>query len=96
MSELYFYSPFQIKNQMKPFVANIATYIIDNELSFEDLTIVLPSQRMTSYMQRALFEAVGKPILLLLIYPMNVFGKKYSKRFKMVMPLSMHLILNTL
>ena len=49
---------------MKSFVANIATYIIDNELSFEDLTIVLPSQRMTSYMQRALFEAVGKPILL--------------------------------
>lgn len=55
---------FPNQNQMKPFVANIATYIIDNELSFEDLTIVLPSQRMTSYMQRALFEAVGKPILL--------------------------------
>lgn len=49
---------------MKPFVSTIATYIIDNELPFEDLTIVLPSQRMTSYMQRALFQAVGKPILL--------------------------------
>ncbi len=49
---------------MKSFVANTATYIIDNELPFEHLTIVLPSQRMTAYMQRALFEAVGKPILL--------------------------------
>jgi ATP-dependent helicase/nuclease subunit B len=49
---------------MKPFVTNTAAYIIDNELPFEHLTIVLPSQRMTAYMQRALFEAVGKPILL--------------------------------
>lgn len=49
---------------MKPFVDRIAEQVLEHQLSFEHLTVVVPSQRMISYLQRAFYTAVGKPVLL--------------------------------
>jgi CRISPR/Cas system-associated exonuclease Cas4 (RecB family) len=60
-----FFLSFEINSiAMKPFVDRIAEKVLEHNLSFEHLTIIVPSQRMIAYLERALFQAVGKPILL--------------------------------
>ena len=48
---------------MLKFVDQVAQYIKSQEIPLEDWTIVLPSERAKQYLQKALFEAYGKPIL---------------------------------
>jgi ATP-dependent helicase/nuclease subunit B len=49
---------------MKPFVDRIADLLEEHQLDFRHTTIIVPSQRMTAYLQAALFRKVGKPILM--------------------------------
>ena len=48
---------------MIKFVDQVAQYIKYQEIPLEDWTIVLPSERAKQYLQKALYEAYGKPIL---------------------------------
>lgn len=49
---------------MKPFVDRIAEQVLEHQIPFEHLTLIVPSQRMIAYLERALFKAVGKPVIL--------------------------------
>ncbi len=48
---------------MSKFVDQIASYIQAQEIPLSNWTIVLPSERAKQYLQKALFELYGKPIL---------------------------------
>lgn len=48
---------------MQKFVDNIAEYIKNQNIALQDWTIILPSQRATQYVQKALFEAYNQPVL---------------------------------
>ena len=49
---------------MKPFVDRIADLLEEHQLDFRHTTIIVPSQRMTAYLQAALFRKAGKPLLM--------------------------------
>ena len=49
---------------MKPFVDCIADLLEEHQLDFQHTTIIVPSQRMTAYLQAALFRKAGKPLLM--------------------------------
>lgn len=48
---------------MIPFVNRIAAYILDEKLVLQHLTVVVPSERMVTYLQRALFAVDNQPKL---------------------------------
>ena len=48
---------------MIPFTDRIATYILEEKLALQHLTVIVPSERMIGYLQRALFNADGQPKL---------------------------------
>lgn len=48
---------------MSKFVDQIAAYIKEQVIPLQNWTIVLPSERAKQYLQKALFESYGKPIL---------------------------------
>ncbi|MEX1190404.1 MAG: PD-(D/E)XK nuclease family protein [Brumimicrobium sp.] len=61
---------------MNYFIDRIAQHIYEEDLSLENLTIVLPSQRAKKYLQRALFRVYEKPIFSPNIITMNRWIKE--------------------
>lgn len=45
---------------MEKFVDKVAHYLISSEIPLQQWVIVLPSERATSYLQKALYEQIGK------------------------------------
>lgn len=56
---------------MTHFIDQLAHFIFEEKLDLSHLTIVLPSQRAKKYLQRALFQEIGKPIFSPKIITMN-------------------------
>ena len=48
---------------MQKFVDQIATFLKESDIPLTDWVVILPSERAKHYVQKALFEAYGKPIL---------------------------------
>ncbi len=48
---------------MQKFVDQVAEHIKNNSVNLENWVIILPSQRAVHYLQKALFEAYGHPII---------------------------------
>ncbi|AEA43658.1 PD-(D/E)XK nuclease family protein [Fluviicola taffensis] len=48
---------------MEPFVNRIINHIKEKELDFQNVCIVVPSERMISYLQRAIYQIYQKPVL---------------------------------
>lgn len=60
------------------FVQHIAEYIHSNELELEHLTIVLPSERLKKYINSALFQEYGQPIIAPKMITIDQWVKSYS------------------
>lgn len=61
------------------FVDEIAAYIREKDLQMEDLTIVLPSERIKKYLAASLFEAYGKPLIAPEMITMDQWIKGHSE-----------------
>lgn len=60
------------------FVDHIADYIHSNELDLEHLTIVIPSERLKKYINAALFNKFGRPIIAPKMITIDQWVKSYS------------------
>lgn len=61
------------------FTDNIAQYIQENNLSFNHLTIVLPSERAKKYVSNSILKLAGKPIFAPEMITMDRWVKSHSK-----------------
>ena len=62
------------------FVDFIVSYIDEENLNLQHLTIVLPSERMKKYLSEALVNVAGKPIFAPKMITMDQWVKSHSKR----------------
>ena len=62
------------------FLDKVANYIKEEEISLENLTIVLPSERARKYLSSSLFNAFQKPIIAPDIITMDRWVKSYSDK----------------
>ena len=63
---------------MDYFIEKLAAFIKSKDYSLSDLTVVLPSQRATKYLQRALYRAYDKPIFSPKIITMDRWVKELT------------------
>ncbi len=63
---------------MKPFLQKIAAKIHSDNLDLSHLTIILPSERAKKYLNAALFQEYGTPIIAPTITTMDKWVKSYS------------------
>jgi RecB family exonuclease len=63
---------------MKPFVDRIADLLEEHQLDFRHTTIIVPSQRMISYLQAALFRKAGKPLLMPEMYTIDAWVQQLT------------------
>ena len=64
---------------METFVNKVAHYIKNSSVHLENWVIIIPSERAKQYLQKALFEAYGRPIFSPEIITIHQWIKKLSK-----------------
>lgn len=65
---------------MKRFVDQIAAYIEQENLSMDNLTIILPSERMKKYLSSAIYDRYQKPVFAPEIVTIDRWVKDHSSR----------------
>ncbi|MFN5984797.1 MAG: PD-(D/E)XK nuclease family protein [Fluviicola sp.] len=63
-------------NEANSFLHAVARDIREKKFALDQLIVIVPSERMVTYFQKALFEVEGKPILSPKIYTIDVWLKK--------------------
>jgi len=62
------------------FTQKIAQYIVENQIDYADLTIVLPSERAKKYLAASIFEVHKKPVLAPKMITMDAWIRQNSSK----------------
>lgn len=65
---------------MKSFVHKVASFILEKEYNFQDLTIVLPTERSKKYLSSALFEELKSPFMAPKMVTMDAWIRDLSPK----------------